>query len=316
MSHQKARDDNAKRIWVDTDFGFDDLWALLLLKHVDVTVDGVSLVSGNTRLPQVSQNAEASIRAFGLEWPVFAGAEKPLQREPETAEHILGKLGMRSRGQFLPYLEPRTTDHMQPASAIDAMAKWLNKGVQHHILALGPLTNLSLLLLQHPEAAIKIRQITWMGGSCGRGNHSPYAEYNALADPEALSVVANSTIPFKMIDLELCRQVCFSEADIPSMRGANQHLLADLLGGYLDIALQRGRTTMSIYDPLAALAVVQPDLFEFASGTLNVKLDEGAEYGRTVVDATANLSTSNFECAVSVHSEKARQFCLSTLIDA
>ena len=81
---------DSMRIWVDTDFGFDDLWAMLLLQYAGVDVDGVSLVAGNTPLPQVSRNAEAAKRTFGFQWPVFLGAAKPLHREQETAEHILG----------------------------------------------------------------------------------------------------------------------------------------------------------------------------------------------------------------------------------
>ena len=83
-------------VWVDTDFGFDDLWALLLLKHLDITVDGVSLVAGNVPLVQVIRNADAAMRAFNFTWPVYAGADRPLQREPETAERILGPYGMQT----------------------------------------------------------------------------------------------------------------------------------------------------------------------------------------------------------------------------
>lgn len=308
------------RIWVDTDFGFDDLWALLLLKHFDLKVDGVSLVSGNTLLPQVTRNAEASVRAFEFDWPFYAGAKKPLQREPETAEHILGNLGMRSRGTSLPYLDSSTACQIQPESAIDAMARWLNQGLNkdanNHILALGPLTNLGQLLSQHPDATSRIQQITWLGGSRGRGNQTQFAEFNALADPEALSIVASSNIPFRMIDLELCRQVSVAEGDMPTTQGTNQHLVADLLGGYVDIALQRGRQAMSIYDPLAALTLAEPALFNFTPASLEVELEPNAEYGRTVVEMTADSGSTTFETAVSVESEKARDICLSVLIDA
>ena len=108
------------RVWVDTDFGFDDLWALLLLDHLKITVEGVSLVAGNTPLPQVIKNTNASLSAFGFNWPAFKGAAKPLQREPETAERILGQFGMCSRGLYLPYHALNTGNQVQNASAIDA----------------------------------------------------------------------------------------------------------------------------------------------------------------------------------------------------
>ena len=89
-------------IWVDTDFGFDDLWALLVLRHFGVAVAGVSLVAGNTPLPRVVANAMGACAAYGLKWPLWQGAAKPLKRTQETAERILGPEGMRSRGAKLP----------------------------------------------------------------------------------------------------------------------------------------------------------------------------------------------------------------------
>ncbi len=54
------------RLWVDTDYGFDDLWALLLLRRHGATVEGISLVAGNTPLPQVIANALGAARASML----------------------------------------------------------------------------------------------------------------------------------------------------------------------------------------------------------------------------------------------------------
>lgn len=319
-------------IWVDTDFGFDDLWALLILRHLNIEVDGVSLVAGNVPLPQVIKNAGASANVFSFDWPVYVGAEKPLHRAPETAERILGKLGMRSRGLYLPNYEPnqilegRCTAayaeriHALPArqnAAVEAMAAWLSDSNQQHILAIGPLTNIALLLEHYPEAAQNIEKLTWMGGSGGRGNHSQYAEYNAIADPEALAAVAASEIHFRMIDLELCRQVTFTEDQMPTMQGKNSELLADLLGGYLDIALKRKRLYMAIYDPLAALAVAKSELFKFTSASLMVHTTADSQYGQTIfsnLDSDKNNGpSSQFEYSKKIDIHSARNICFTAL---
>ncbi|VTR18609.1 Non-specific ribonucleoside hydrolase rihC [Serratia fonticola] len=41
-----------------------------------------------------------------------------------------------------------------------------------------------------------------MGGSAGRGNHTPNAEFNIYVDPEAASMVFASGIPIVMCGLE------------------------------------------------------------------------------------------------------------------
>jgi len=265
-------------VWVDTDFGFDDLWALLLLQAQEVSVDGVSLGAGNAALDQVVQNALAARSVLDVDWQLSVGAATPLVRAPETAERILGPRGMVSRGQFLPIAPQEDLPLFLPK-----ITHWLARDLDRHaVLALGPLTNLATLHSTSPEAFAKISRITWMGGSAGRGNHSAHAEFNALADPEAAAQVFASGVPVDVVDLNACRQVTFAERDMPEGMPA---LLADLLGGFLDIALSRGRDCMAIYDPLAALALARPDSMTFAPVQVAVDLSGGETYGKTTFSA-------------------------------
>jgi non-specific riboncleoside hydrolase len=41
------------------------------------------------------------------------------------------------------------------------------------LVAIGPLTNIALLLTQYPECRFNIRRLVIMGGSAGRGNFTP-----------------------------------------------------------------------------------------------------------------------------------------------
>ncbi|SDG08247.1 nucleoside hydrolase [Alloyangia pacifica] len=261
------------RLWVDTDFGFDDLWALLLLRHYGATVEGISLVAGNTPLPQVIANALGAAEAYELGAPLHAGADKALVREVETAQEILGEKGMDSRGRFLPEVDRA----QPPADAVEALAAWLMQDGRREVLALGPLTNIALLVQRFPEAAARITRLVWMGGSNGPGNHSPLAEFNALCDPEAAAIVAGAGLPLDVIDLMICRQAIFGPEDMPQ----TDPLTADLLGGYLDIGLKRGRAGMAIYDPVAALAMVRPSAFAFERQSLTVSTTPNETYGAT-----------------------------------
>ncbi len=44
------------------------------------------------------------------------------------------------------------------------------------LVAIGPLTNIALLLTQYPECVFNIRRLVIMGGSAGRGNFTPNAD--------------------------------------------------------------------------------------------------------------------------------------------
>jgi len=272
--------------WVDTDFGFDDLWALLALRHLGDDIAGISLVAGNATLAQVTSNALGARQAYGLDAPIYAGAARPLLRNPETAERILGTRGMQSRGQHLPDGGPlrETTD------AHTALKSWLGSaqyGMRRDILAIGPLTNIARLVQDAPELAQNITRLIWMGGSDGAGNHSALAEFNALADPDAAAIVAKSGLPLDVVDLMFCRTVAFG----PDQRPRTDPLTSDLLGGYLDIGLTRGRPTMSIYDPLAALVASQPDAFEYRQCDMSVSVALNATQGQTTFKHTTNGST-------------------------
>lgn len=272
-------------VWVDTDFGFDDLWAVLVLRAQGITIDGLSLVAGNAPLDQVMRNALGARMAFDADWPLYRGAASPLTRPQETAERILGPRGMQSRGHHLPTPPAQPIDPVEPA-----ITHWLASAqASKTILALGPLTNLAHLSQHAPDSFARIDRIVWMGGASGRGNHSPYAEFNALADPEAAASVLSSGASVDVVDLEVCRSVSFGEDMQPA---GLSPLLGDLLGGYLDIGLSRGRDQMAIYDPLAALALACPGSVQFTPAEVSVTLTKGARYGQTTFAPTAGGSIS------------------------
>lgn len=272
-------------IWVDTDFGFDDLWALLLLRHLNITVDGVSLVAGNASLAQVVANGAAAKAYYGFDWPIWQGASAPLERTQETAARILGPTGMRSRGLQLDAKGCDVPRH----GAVKAMHRWLqtDPAEQHDMLAIGPLTNIAQLLTTYPDLSGCISRLVWMGGSAGAGNHTPKAEFNAVADAEALDIVVASGVSFDIVDLTFCRTVTFGPDDVPDA----DPLTADLLGGYLDIALERGRPGMAIYDPLAALAIARPAQLGFQPCTVLVETGANDSYGATEISFSHTTHT-------------------------
>lgn len=272
--------------WVDTDFGFDDLWALLVLRDQGAHIEGISLVAGNAPLTQVVSNAMGAQKAYRFDAPIYAGADRPLVRDAETAERILGPRGMQSRGQHLPDGGP-LKETKDAVSALEAWLRSAKPGDRRDVLAIGPLTNIAHLIQKEPELVHAITRLIWMGGSDGAGNHSAQAEFNALADPEAAAIVASAGFALDVVDLTLCRKVAFGPEDVPDC----DPLANDLLAGYLDIGLSRGRSQMAIYDPVAALIACQPTTCAYKPCDMTVSTANDATYGKTTFTENTSGST-------------------------
>ncbi len=298
-------------VWIDTDMGFDDIAAILVVAHAKLDIAGISLVFGNTPLPQVRINAAGAAMAFGWTFPIHSGRASAVLGEIETAQAILGETGIPTSGKTLP-----DASSLPDSDAFTALCGWLEQDGPHRILALGPLTNIAALALARPDLAARITELTWMGGGVTAGNHTASAEFNALADPEALAIVIASGLPLRMVDLDLCRKVIAVPDDVAPIRkagGPNAETLADFLDGYIGIGTSRGRLGMAIYDPCAAVAFAHPEIVTFTTARIDVELQGSLTRGRTVVETRAARAKPNAEYAVEIDSDAARTIILGAL---
>ena len=299
-------------VWVDSDLGFDDIWAVLLLRSSGVSIAGMSVCAGNAPLPVAVRNASAASELFGWEFPVFEGASCALAGSRVTAERILGPSGMRTRGRRLTAAAGAAVQK----NANEALGRWLSSGTDRVVLALGPLTNIAAALISRPDLSDRIRRVYWMGGGTGGGNETEFAEFNAYSDPEALAELLNRQVPMTIADLDVCRKIRFAESDLEEVAGSagpNASLLSDLAGGYLDIARRRHRMTMAIYDPVAAAMMLMPERFTFREAHVEAVLT-GAQRGRTIVEFDPEPDLSNAVIATDPDQEFLRQACMDALI--
>ncbi|WFU09044.1 nucleoside hydrolase [Rhizobium sp. CB3090] len=301
-------------IWIDTDMGFDDIAAILVVAHSSLTIDGVSLVSGNVPLAQVRHNAASAAAAFGWEFPIYTGRKLPVLCKLETAQRVLGQSGMPTMGKSLP-----PANELPASDAFTALCDWLERDAEpKRILALGPLTNIAALALARPDLAARIDELTWMGGGLTSGNHTASAEFNAYADPEALAIVLTHHLPLRMIDLDICRKVLARPDDVDLVRqaaGKNAELLGDLLGGYVNIGISRGRPAMAIYDPTAAAIFIAPEIVTLQHARIDVELQGRHTRGRTVVETRASHAEFNAHFAAEIDADMARAIIFGALIN-
>ncbi|WP_312793780.1 nucleoside hydrolase [Tianweitania sp.] len=303
---------NAGPVWIDTDMGFDDLAAILMVA-ASRPIAGLSLVAGNVILQQVERNALAAAAEFGWDFPIHLGAAEPLSGRLATADYVLGSDGMPGRGRKLLSVEGNALP-----DATGAIARFIEGGGRD-ILAIGPLTNLAHLAQTRPDLlTLPDLRLVWMGGSAGPGNHTAAAEFNAAVDPEAIAILIDAGARICMVGLDCCRQVAVTLDDVEPLRvqpSERAQLLADLLEGYVRIA-DDGRRPMALYDPVAAAAMVDPESVIFAPARLDAELNGTLTRGMTVIEWRARKAEPNALIATTADAPRIRALMQAALIHA
>ena len=274
----------ATPILIDCDPGHDDAMALLLaLASPELELLGVSTVHGNQTLDKTTANALRVLELAGRgEMPVAAGANRPLTREPMVAASVHGESGL--DGPDLPApLGTVVAEH-----AVDFLAERLHAADRPvTLIPTGPLTNVALLLAQHPGVAAQIERIVLMGGAIAEGNVTPAAEFNIWVDPEAAARVFASGIDVTMVGLDVTHRALMTPDHAERLRAAGRvgTMVAELWAFYHRYhARVYDFPGTPVHDALAVAHVIRGDLVR--TERLNVEVDCASELcrGRTVVD--------------------------------
>ncbi len=258
-------------VYLDMDPGHDDALALLAALRA-VTVRGVTTVAGNQRGELTFLNARRVLRVAGrTEVAVRRGYDQPLLRRLVTAEQVHGASGLDGY-HFQPEPEPSPDDGMGAMEWLDHRLAAEPDPVDW--VATGPLTNVAAFLLGHPHRKRQLKQITFMGGSLGAGNVTPYAEFNTYVDPEATALVLSSGLPVAMVGLDVTLKALLAHGDIdrflrlPGEVGAMLFGLFRFFGGHEPSANAGG---MPVHDVLAVAAVAHPEFFRWQDVPLRVE---------------------------------------------
>jgi pyrimidine-specific ribonucleoside hydrolase len=301
---------------IDTDPGIDDALAILLaLASPEVDLRLVTTVHGNVDLAQTTDNALRVLHLAGRsDVPVAAGAATSLVVPPaERAGHVHGAAGL--GGVVLP-ASPADVD---PRPAVVALAELLLASEEPvTVAAIGPLTNIALLLAVYPDAAARIGRLVVMGGSAGAGgNVTAAAEFNVWADPEAAAVVFRAGLPTVMVGLDVTLPTVLTEAGIARFAAAGPvgAQAAAVLRQYLDHARSTyGTDGVVVHDALALTEAIAPGTLRTVRRDVVVDTGPGAARGQTLVDRrAASTAPSAIEVAEGVDSEAAVEFLVSRL---
>ncbi|GGI46386.1 purine nucleosidase/pyrimidine-specific ribonucleoside hydrolase [Agromyces flavus] len=296
---------------VDCDPGHDDVMALWLAAgHPALELLAVTTVGGNVPLRHTSRNARVALAVAGVEGvPVSAGAAGPLARELSTAEWIHGENGL--GGPELPDPDEGPTPvRLDPRSATELIADTLLAASEPvAIVATGPITNVAVFLRDRPELADRVREIVWMGGSTERGNVTPYAEFNAWVDPEALDLVLRSGVRFTMVGLNVTHRALVTTlvrerlAAVGNRTAAFGDELLEFFCRTNDEVF--GMPDGPLHDPVAVAVLADPEAVEVVHTRLDVELGGTETVGATSVDLDDMLAREpNAHVAVGLDVER------------
>lgn len=212
-------------IFLDTDPGIDDAVAIaaaIFAPELDLQL--MTTVAGNVSVEKTTRNALQLLHFWNAEIPLAQGAAVPLVRAPRDAASVHGESGMAGYD----FVEHNRKPLGIPAflAIRDALMRAPEPVT---LVAIGPLTNIALLLLQCPECKPYIRRLVIMGGSAGRGNCTPNAEFNIAADPEAAACVFRSGIEIVMCGLDVTNQAILTPdylATLPELNRTGKMLHA------------------------------------------------------------------------------------------
>ena len=284
-----------RKIIIDCDIGngiaganVDDGLALALaLVSPEIEVKAVTTVSGNVLNYKACLVAKRFLQASEYDVPVYCGSfralKEPTQKWRERLDHGVEKQGLKylwqNEEEFL------RTDADIACNAVDKMAQIINENPHEvTLIAIGPLTNLALLLTKYPEVQDKIQEIVLMGGCFNVKNY--LKDTNFGLDPEAAKIVLDSSVPCTMAPFDTTTTTLLRQEDLEEM-GTYTNALSEYLykttKPWLAYSMKtRGIDGCWIHDVLTVAYLIDSSLFSFEEHFVNIELC-GAFRGRTYI---------------------------------
>lgn len=255
-----------KKIWIDTDLSVgmerhkregycdvDDGYAVLqLIKAENVEICGISAVFGNTIIENAYSLSQYMSREFAEnQIPVFKGAGEAIDLR-----------------------------NVQSNEAVEALARAL-KEQPMTIMAIGPATNVGLLLLKYPELKERIVEVVLVAGRRkstdyfkigNKGNHAQ--DLNFDLDNDAFRILFELGVSVTLCPFEISNKVWIKQTDLDQLKSSADRgnvWLAEASQAWLQQWLDQGAEGFNPFDALASHYIISPE--DIISDELNARLE-------------------------------------------
>jgi inosine-uridine nucleoside N-ribohydrolase len=303
-----------KVVW-DMDPGIDDALALILaLKSPGVQVLGITTVAGNAPVEMTSANARRVLEYLDADnIPVAMGAANPLNQPLEDALSYHGLDGLGNCGLPPPKLP------LYPDKAWDFLARLvLDAPGEVALVATGPLTNVAYAFELHPELPGLLARLVLMGGAYsltpyGKGNRTPFAEFNIWQDPEAAHIVFNSGADIFAVGLDVTMDpaACLNSQHLEQIKTRHTpaaHLVAQLVEYEV-----KYHGCCRMHDPLALATLLDASLLDFTLA--KVEVVRGNDWNRGVTRIVPSDGSQLMHVASAVDGPRFLKLFLSRILE-
>lgn len=270
-----------EKVLLDTDIGCDiddAICVAYLLAQPDCELIGITTVNGDTVAR--AKLASAICRAAGQRVPIYPGTVDTLLvrrvRKPVPQAAALDRLAHDdafSENRWLEFMRDTILDNPGEVT----------------LLAIGPMTNVGLLLAAYPETARRLKRLVLMGGNfqnplTGLG----YMESNTMCDPHASALAYRAEVQNHFsVGCDVTNGLSMAKDEV-YRRFSRHPVLASVLP-MADVYFSGGAKELFFHDSCAAASIFNPDLITWGGGQVDVELCADALMGMTVVKHAAYL---------------------------
>ena len=291
-----------EKVILDTDMVvlYDDGVALMMLaKHPDIDLLGVTIVSGNTWVAEGTAYALGQLEllnrsdvpvAMGVRYPLRPDRYENIQLERKMFGYKSNYIGCFSRPLPASYIDPylaefaaaptiKPVDNHAVTFLIDTIKA--NPG-QVTVLAIGPCTNLAIAIRISPEIIPLIKTVVYMGGAFDvPGNTTPAAEFNFWFDPDAAKICLRAPFPDQLIvPLDVCEKYRFNKNIFDRITAPDTPIARMFKKKYGPRFDNDPDYTRLVWDTIAVAVVIDPTLITAQQNrSVDVNSDYGLDYG-------------------------------------